>query len=332
MPRGSVKVRLTTVTIALVSVPGLAQSAATGVSKPDPVTISAQGDEDGSGKAAKPSAAIPLMRRPLHPEGTRGIQGTAGAASGEVYGAYVPYRGTAGSGAGAGMSSGSTGERETASLDPDAAIVTSVEEHAGELREGTLLRAHIRQSLSTVTTVPGTKFTAELMEAVVKDGRIVLPVGAVMEGRVTEVHGGRRISGAAMLHLEVSDVALPDGTHYMIHAQLIDTDQSAHTSVDREGTLVRRDHPHETLAALSLSTGGAAGGGGGGGGGGGAGIGAGVGAVSWLKQDRQAVLPQDSLLVFSLTAPMPVMPVASGPVSRLERAPAGGHGGLGMVE
>ena len=45
-----------------------------------------------------------------------------------------------------------------------------------------------------------------------------------------------------------------------------------------------------------------------------AGIGAGVGTIIWLKQDRQAELPKDLGLVFSLTEPMSITPlgVASG--------------------
>jgi hypothetical protein len=34
----------------------------------------------------------------------------------------------------------------------------------------------------------------------------------------------------------------------------------------------------------------------------------------WLKQDRQATLPQDSLLVFSLTTPMVLKPLHAGSV------------------
>ncbi len=313
------KIRLTTVTIALAAVPAFPQSARTGVSNPDPVNITAQTDESSGVKATKPSAAIPATpesstgRRPLTShEAARG--------SGEVYGAYVPYSGAA---------APSAADRAVIS-DPDAAIVTSVEEHAGEVREGTLLRARMKQGLSTVTTVAGSNFTAELTEPVLKDGRVILPLGALIGGRVTEVHGGRRISGAAMLHLEARTVTLPDGSRYLIHAQLIDTDQSSRTKVDGEGTLIRRDHPKETLAAMGVATGGAAAAGamigGGVGAAVGAGIGAGAGAVVWLKQDRQASLPQDSMLVFSLTEAMPVMPVGGSPVGRVERMKAVGRG------
>ena len=43
---------------------------------------------------------------------------------------------------------------------------------------------------------------AELTAPVMKSGRVILPVGAVLQGRVTEVHGGRMISGAAMMRLD----------------------------------------------------------------------------------------------------------------------------------
>src|SRR6185437_15789918 len=197
----------------------------------------------------------------------------------------------------------------------DEGIVTSVPEREGELREGTLLRGRITQGLSTTNTLEGSRFTASLTEPVEKDGRVILPIGSTLEGRVTEVRSGRRISGRAALHLEAHDVTLPDGTHYVIHAQLIDTDQTDHSNVNSEGTLVRRDHPKETLAAMSVATGGAAAAGAMMGGGVGALIGAGIGAgastVLWLKQDRQEALPKDSLLVFSLRTPMMLRPLGN---------------------
>ena len=43
----------------------------------------------------------------------------------------------------------------------------------------------------------------------------------------------------------------------------------------------------------------------------GAGVGAGVSTVVWLKQDRQAELPKDLGVVFSLTEPMSTTPVSA---------------------
>jgi hypothetical protein len=193
--------------------------------------------------------------------------------------------------------------------------VTSVPEVEGEIAEGTLLRVKMRDDLSTATTMPGTKFTAEVTEAIMNKGRVIIPIGSVLEGQVTEVHAGKRISGAASLHLEPKSVTLPDGTMYVIHAQLIDTTLN-NFHVDREGTLKRKDQVKKDLAVAALATGGGAAAGAMIGGGVGALVGAGVGAgastVMWLKQERQANLDKDSRLVFSLTTPLTVKPLHAG--------------------
>jgi hypothetical protein len=197
----------------------------------------------------------------------------------------------------------------------DAMIVVDVPERAGELREGTLLKTKMISTLSTESTVAGSRFTAEVTESIERNGRVIIPVGSILEGRVTEVHGGKRITGGALLHLETSNVTLPDGTHYIVHAQVIDTGKSEFKVTD-EGTLKKKDHAKETLAVMGGVTGaGAASGAMMGGGVGaivGASLGAGVSTVIWLKQDRQATLPKDVSIIFSLTAPMILTPL-NGP-------------------
>ena len=316
------KLPIATAALIFITIPVIAQDARTGVSTPPAVDITTTSDDSPAAPAlkprvpeAKPSAAVPAP------------------ANSTAYGAYVPYR-AAGTPAAA--------PTTTAAFDPDASIVTttvpdtseaadspaldtdivtSVPEREGEIREGTLLKARITQGLSTTSTLEGSPFSALLTERVEKDGRVILPVGSTVEGRVTEVRSGRRISGRAALHLQVNNVTLPDGSRYVVHAQLIDSDQMDHSNVDSEGTLVRRDHVKKTLAAMSVATGGAAAAGAMMGGGVGALIGAGIGAgastVLWLKQDRQEALPKDSLLVFSLTAPMVLKPTSNRTMSSM---------------
>ena len=296
------KVQIVTAALVFAAVPALSQM--TGVSRPDATPITTSSDDQVVSQPVKPSAAKAM-------EPTAAISSVpSAAASSEVYGAYVPYQPAMAKIAAA---------ADVPVADPDGQIVTSVPEREGEVREGTLLRVKMQQGLSTVDTVQGSKFSAELTEAVLKDGRAVLPVGSVLEGRVTQVRGGTRIKGAAALHLEPTGVTLPDGTHYVIHAQLIDTDQENRVKINDEGTLLRRDHPKETLAVIGGATGAAAVAGGmiGGGVGAvvGAGIGAGVSTVVWLRQDRQAVLPKDSALIFSLVTPMQIRPLGAGAIS-----------------
>jgi len=303
--------------------PGLAQDERTGVSHPDDSVITTTEDVQAApvtpaNPKSKPSAAIPATP----------------ATSQDAYGPYVPYHAP-------GTPTPEAAKQESAfdpdsnivteetagmsqrklltgpgSKDPDAGIVTYVPAKAGEIPDGTVIKAKLREDLSTVTTKPGTRFTAEVSEPVMRDGKVIVPVGSVMEGRVTWVRGGKRIGGPAAIHLEPRMITLPDGTQYVLRARVIDTANWDDTKVDNEGTILRRDYGKQTLATMGLAAGGpmAAGAVLGGVPGAviGAGVGAGIGTVIWLKQDRQAELPKDLGLVFSLTEPMSVTPLNAG--------------------
>jgi len=283
-----------------VALPLAAQSSRTGISNPDPVTI----DADNGDASGHPAVAAPETgRHPLTPAKPSAAKPES---STEVYGPYVPYKDSDQASASA------TEEAITPNQNVDGDIVTSVPEREGELGEGTLLHVKMLQQLSTSSTEPGTRFTAEIMQPIMNHERVRIPIGSILDGRVTSVHEGHRISGAASLHLEPESVTLPDGTKYILHAQLIDTTLS-NFNVDREGTLKRRDRVKETLAVSALATGsGAAAGAVIGGGVGaivGAGVGAGASTVMWLKQERQATLKEGSRLVFSLTTPLILKPL-----------------------
>ena len=310
----------------LAATPLMAQERS-GVSHPDPVVITADQDPAPAPvkPVAKPSAAIP-------------------ATTHEVYGAYVPYHapGTAAAPAkdafdpDANIVTAETAGRSerrplseamNAKNDPDAEIVTHVPSKAGEVPDGTLLKARLRETLSTMTTQPGTKFTAEISSPVMRDGRVIIPSGAMLEGRVTWVRGGKRIGGPAAIHLEPRTVTLPDGGQYILHARVIDTDSWDNTGVDDEGTITRKQSGKKTLGVMTLAAGGpmAAGAMIGGLPGAviGAGVGAGVGTVIWLKQDRQAELPKDLELVFSLTEPMSTTPMSAAMPATRTTGPGG---------
>jgi hypothetical protein len=286
--------RISTAAFLLAATPLFAQMS--GVSHPDSAVIQSD-DETPAVKplTLRPSAAIPAPT-------------AAPAASPDtVYGTYVPYTGPK-------IPNSHVASSAAAPIeDPaDAMIVVDVPEREGELREGTLLKTRMLDTLSTSSTLPGTRFTAEVTEAIERNGRVIIPVGAVLEGQVTEVHGGTRISGGASMHLETRDVTLPDGTHYIVHAQLVDLGGKDFKLSD-EGTLKKRDHPKETLAIVGGVTGaGAVTGAVAGGPVGalvGAAIGGGVSTVIWLKQDRQATLDKNVSMVFSLTTPMILTPL-----------------------
>jgi hypothetical protein len=318
----------------LAATAGLAQNSSaaderTGVSRPDPTPITIDADDTTpapSTAPAKPSAAVPAV-----PSET-------------VYGPYVPYKGpaTAASDKDAAAAkafdpdanivteatSGQADRRVLGKANADDGIVTYVPSQPGEIPEGTLVKARLREALSTMTTSPGTKFTAEVCEPVMRDGKVIVPIGSMMEGRVTWVRGGKRVGGPAAIHLEPRTLTLPDGAQYVLRARAIDTDRWDTTNVDSEGTILKKDHGKRTAAMISLSAGsGMAAGAMMGGLPGaviGAGVGAGVSTVVWLKQDRQAQLPKNLGVVFSLTEPMSVTP-ASATIASAKAGEGGGE-------
>jgi hypothetical protein len=197
-----------------------------------------------------------------------------------------------------------------ADADIDAGIVTRVPGPSNQLPVGTMFKARLGKEISTVTTTSGTLFTAFTVEPVLRDGRVLLPTGSKVSGIVTDIHGGKRISGAASIHLRTMWVTLPDGTRYDLRGQVIDTSLFKDVRVDHEGTIIRRDHAGKTAATLALATGSGAAAGaviaGVPGALVGAGVGAGVSTVVWLKQDRQTALPAETTITFSLTQPLTV--------------------------
>jgi hypothetical protein len=196
---------------------------------------------------------------------------------------------------------------------PDDGIVARVPTRPGELAEGTILRANLDSAISTEFTQQGALFSARIMQNISQDGRVIIPVGSSLRGRVTRVTENRRIKGHAKLRLRPDEIVMPDGTHLMLHAQVIDTDTTTHTRTDGEGTIVSRDNAKKSWAITGATTGtGAVTGallGGGIGAGVGAVIGAGVGATHFIMARQVASLPKSSTVVFQLTEPMSITPL-----------------------
>lgn len=319
----------------LAALPVMGQSAGddqrTGVSHPPSTPIVETDDlpAPATSPAAKPSPYVPMSAPTASSPASSGV---IPASPSETYGAYVPYRapGTADASASPAQTSAAfdpdanivteatAGRREIHAADPndpDAGIVTKVISPPGAVGEGTLIKAQLRETLSTETTQPGASFSAVVSQPVMRDGKVIVPAGSVLEGRVTYVRGGTRFNGGAAIHLEPRSITLPDGSTYLVRAQVIDTGDWDKTKVDDEGTIEHRNSLKKTAAVVGLSAGGGAAAGAMMGGPVGAVVGAGVGAgaatIVWLKQDTQAELPKDLELTFSLTEPMSVTPLGA---------------------
>ncbi len=201
-----------------------------------------------------------------------------------------------------------------AANDPDGQIITDVPIGPNELPIGARLDATLQQPISTQTTLQGSRFSATLTSEVSRNGVVLLPAGSIVYGRISRIHGGRRISGPSAIRLRPESISLPDGTTYPIRAEVTDLDHYADSHVNDEGTIVGNTHPGQTAAALGLTTTSAVVVGaviaGPVGAGVGLGVGAGAATIWWLKHDRQQELPSGTSIVFTLNTPLQLAPTA----------------------
>ena len=195
---------------------------------------------------------------------------------------------------------------------PDYGVIGMVASPANQLAEGTDIRVRLLQALSTRRTQDGEPFRAQVANDVYKDGRVVIPMGSELRGRVVEVTQGHRMGVHATLRLRPDAVILPDGTAYHLYAQAISSSQPG-TRTDQEGGIQAQPHVAKDLAEYGggAGTGAIVGGVLGGPVGAGAGALVGAGLVTThllLQKPAQTKIEEGSELVFSLTEPMDLLP------------------------
>jgi hypothetical protein len=184
------------------------------------------------------------------------------------------------------------------------------------LPTGTAVKMKLDTTLATFSSKAGDPFSARVTEAVLVNGKTVIPIGATVEGRVTKASEPRRIAGKPTIAIFPENLILPNGDRFMLNASLVDTNARHGTDVNTEGQFKGAGHDGKDLTEMGLGTGGGMLIGGLAGGGKGLLIGGTIGATvtvaHWLGKHRSAMLPAGTELVMELNRPMTMtMPGAS---------------------
>ncbi len=172
---------------------------------------------------------------------------------------------------------------------------------------GTVLMVRLETTLATFSNRPGDPFRGSITQPVLAHGQMLIPAGAVVEGRVTKVSEPRRISGRPTIGILPEAVIFPNGQRYYLDATLTDTNIPG-TDVNDEGQFKGSGHDRRDTAETGGGTvGGMLIGGLIGGPPGilvGGLIGAGSGTGFWLAKHRSAILPAGTELTLELNRPM----------------------------
>ncbi|MGB0064484.1 MAG: hypothetical protein WBP85_08570 [Terracidiphilus sp.] len=196
--------------------------------------------------------------------------------------------------------------------DPDGDIVHLAPPPPGELGEGTTIRVRLLDRLSTSDSQSGEPFHTRVASDVVQDGQVLIPAGSEIDGQVISVSTGHA-GGHGSMRLRPETVTLPDGSRFSLYAEL----SGAPGSRDRVGYegLVT---PGSRLKTDGIETGATIGTGAvtgailGGPAGALAGtvVGATVISVHLLVSHPQATLDDGSVLLFTLSEPLNLVPAA----------------------
>ena len=184
------------------------------------------------------------------------------------------------------------------------------------LPTGTAVKMKLETTLATYSSKAGDPFSARVTEAVVLDGKTVIPIGATVEGRVTKANEPRRIAGKPTIAIFPENLILPNGDRFMLNATLVDTSERHGTDVNQEGEFKGSGHDSRDLTEIGMGTGGGMLIGGLADGGKGLLIGGAIGATitvsHWLGKHRSAALPAGTELVMELSRPMTMTAASSG--------------------
>jgi len=202
---------------------------------------------------------------------------------------------------------------ESAAADPDGDIVHPEPLPAGALAEGTTIRARLLERLSTVYNEGGDTFRTRVVSDVMRDGQVLIPADAEIDGTVANVSTGH-FGGHGSMLLRPQTVILPNGSRYRMYAQLRETPGSK-TRVGTEGVVTPGSRATKDSIEYTggVGVGMVAGAAVGGPAGALAGtlIGAGAVTVHLLVDHPQPTLEEGTVLVFTLSQPLSLAPVSA---------------------
>ncbi len=196
--------------------------------------------------------------------------------------------------------------------DPDGDIVHPAPLPPGTLGEGAVIRVRLMDRLSTAMNENGDSFRTRVVSDVIQDGQVLIPAGAEIDGKVASVSSGH-FAGHGSMRLQPEFVILADGSRFHMYAETTGAPGS-NDRVGGEGAIT----PGSRLKKVGIEYGAVAGAGivtgamiaGPGGALAGGIIGASVITVHLLVDHPQATLDDGTVLLFTLSEPLHLVPAA----------------------
>jgi peptidoglycan hydrolase-like protein with peptidoglycan-binding domain len=171
---------------------------------------------------------------------------------------------------------------------------TQSAEQSWTIPPDTVIAVQMNGSLTSQTAHVGDKFTATVTVPVYMNGRTVIPAGAIVEGRITQVTPAKRMNRSGTIGIDFDDIVFPNGSRVGLVGSLTSSDPSTRKRIDDESHVSAESNNRPAVfvgggGAIGAILGGIAGGGKGAVLGGVAGAGAGVASVLLTKGEEARV-------------------------------------------
>lgn len=180
----------------------------------------------------------------------------------------------------------------------------------GVIMADTVLSMRMNDSLNSKNSRVGDKFTATVTTPVYVNGRVAIPSGAIVEGKVTQVTPARRMNKGGTIGVEFEEIILPNGMSTKIDGILTSDDPEIQKRIDEENRMSGGKSKDTAIfvgqsGAIGAVLGGITGGGKGAVVGGAVGAGVGLASVLFSKGEEAAV-PAGTTFGIRLKQALPV--------------------------
>src|SRR5215831_9058638 len=185
---------------------------------------------------------------------------------------------------------------------------TQSAEQSWTIPPDTVIPLQMNVTLTSRTAHVGDKFTATVTVPVYVNGQTVIPAGAIVEGRITQVTPAKRMNRSGAIGVDFDDIAFPNGSQVGLVGSLTSSDPSTRKRIDDEGNVSGEGNKKPAVfvgggGAVGAVLGGISGGGKGAVLGGVTGAGAGVAGVL-LSKGEEAQVPAGTPFGVQLKQPL----------------------------
>lgn len=182
---------------------------------------------------------------------------------------------------------------------------------------GTKVPLRLQSGISTKTAKVGDGIYARTEFPIAIDGKMMIPVGTYVQGRISKITRPGRVKGRAEVLFEFTTLVFPSGYTVTLPGSVNSLDSEKASTKDAEGTIQQEGEKGKDVGTVASTGATGAVVGGLAGGGKGAGIGAGIGgatglAIAMLSRGSDVHLPAGTTLEMVINRPVELDPVRVG--------------------